>query len=88
MGATSVKRRITWPHEVIYGAARQLAAYKDLSVSALFRGYLIVLKNEQDSQVKEHMVLHIEKLMKDTDAYGWEKVQAFHATWMNQLEQM
>ena len=58
-------------------------AYKDLSVSAFVRGYSIVLKSEQDSQVKEHMVLHLEELMEDMDVYGLEKVRAFHATWMN-----
>ena len=79
-GATSVKRWITWPHEVIYGADREPAAYKDLSVSAFIREYLIVLTREQ---VKEHMVLHLE----DMDVHGWEKIRAFHATWMNQLEQ-
>ena len=57
-GATSVKRLITWPHEVIYGVDWQPDGYKDLSVIAFVRGYLIVLKSEQDSQVEEHMVLH------------------------------
>ena len=47
-------------------------AYKDLSVSAFVRGYFIVLKSEQDSQIKEHMALHLEDLMEDTKVYGWE----------------
>ena len=33
------------------------------------------------------MVLHLEEIMEDTNVYGWDKVQAFHAAWMNQMEQ-
>ena len=54
MGAMSVKNWITWPHELIYGADGQPAAYKDLFISGFVRGYLIVLQNEWDTQVKEH----------------------------------
>ena len=61
--------------------------YKDLTVSVFVRGYLIVLKSVQDTQVKEQMVLHLKELMEDMDVYGWDKVQVFHATWMNQMEQ-
>ena len=83
-GATSVKRWITWPLKVIYGVDGQPAAtYKDLSVSAFVRGYLILLTSKQDSQVKEHMVFHLEDLVEDIDVYCWEIVRAFHATWMN-----
>ena len=64
-----------------------MKSYMDLSVSAFVRAYLIVLKSEQDSQVKEHIVLHLVDLMQDTDVYGWEKVRAFHASWMSQMEQ-
>ena len=52
--------------------------YKYLSVSAFVRGYLIVLKSEQHSQVKEHTSGHLEDLVEDMDVYGCEKVQAFH----------
>ena len=36
---------------------------------------------------KEHMMLHLEEMMEDMDAYGWDKVHVFHAARMNQLEQ-
>ena len=46
-----------------------------------------MMTSEQDIKVKEHMVLHLEELMEDTDVYGSDKVQAFHAAWLKQLEQ-
>ena len=87
MGATSVERRINWLHEVLYGADRQPAAYKDMSVVTFVRGYVIVMTNESDTKVNVQMLLHLEELMENPDLYGWGKVQAFHTTWLNQLEQ-
>ena len=51
-GAMSVKKRITWPHEVIYGADGHPTTYKELTVSSFIKGYLIVLKDVQVSEVK------------------------------------
>ena len=86
-GATSVKKRFTWPHEEIYGSDGHPATYKDLTVSSFVMGYLMVLKDVQAGQVKDHMVLNLEELMEDRDIYSWEKVKSFHAAWMNQVEQ-
>ena len=83
----SVKKRITWPHGVIYGADGHPATYKDLRVSSFARGYLIVLNDVKVGEVKHCMVLHLEELIEDTNIYGWEKVKAFYAAWLNQLEQ-
>ena len=61
--------------------------YKVFTISSFISGYLIVLKSVHDTQLKDHMVSHLEELMEDTDAYGWDKVRGFHAAWMNQMEQ-
>ena len=46
-----------------------------------------MMKSERDTKVKEHMALHLEEIMEDTDVYGWDKIRAFHAAWLNQMEQ-
>ena len=61
-GATSIKKRITWPHEVIYGADSHPATYKKLTVSSFVTGYLIVLNEVQVSEIKDRMVLHLEEI--------------------------
>ena len=33
------------------------------------------------------MTTHLEELMEDVNLYSWEKVKAFNAGWLNQLEQ-
>ena len=62
-----MKKIITWPHEVIYGADGRTATYKELTVSSFVMGYLIVLKDVQAGKVKDHMVLCLDELMEDTD---------------------
>ena len=32
------------------------------------------------------MNAHLNYLMADSELYGWEKVQAYYTTWLNQLE--
>ena len=85
-GATLVTKRINWPHEV-YLADGKLAVYGDLSLAAFVRGYLIVVNSDMDTQVIAQMSQHFEECMEDTDLYGWDMVHAFHAAWLNQLEQ-
>ena len=36
--------------------------------------------------LKSHMARHLQELMADIELYGWKKVRAFHAVWLNQLE--
>ena len=72
---------------MIYGADSLPATYKDLTVSAFVSGYLILLKQEPLGQVREVMTTHLKELMEDVHCYGWEKVKAFNADWLNHLEQ-
>ena len=69
-GATSVRKRITCPHEVIYRGERQPATYKDLMVSS----FLVVLKGVQDTQVKEHIMVHLEELMETQIAIAVQRL--------------
>ena len=45
-------------------------------MATFIRGYMIVLKGEQDTQVKDHMMLHLEDQMEDADVYSLDEVQA------------
>ena len=85
-GATLVKR-IPWPHEGLYSADGKLATYGNLTFTALVRGYLMVLDIEPDTKTKGLLSHHLEDLIEDSEQYGWPRVQAFHAAWLNHIEQ-
>ena len=53
-GAIMVLKHITWPHEVLYVASGNLAAYDELTVAAFMHRYLIVV-NLEDRQVNAQL---------------------------------
>ena len=47
----------------------------------------MVLNCGMGTRVKAQMSQHLEEVMEDTDLYRWNRVRAYHAAWVNQLEQ-
>ena len=50
------------------------------------QGYLVVMEGEK-ATVRAQMASYLKDLMSDSELYGWDKVRAYHAVWLNQLEQ-
>ena len=48
-------------------------------------GYLAVLETVKPTH-KPLMTKHLEELMADAELYGWESVRAYHAVWLQQIE--
>ena len=77
-GSTLVKKRIDWV------CLQQMGSWWS---TEFVRGYSMVLNFETDTRVKAKMSQCLEDLMDNTDLYGWNRVCAYHAAWLNQLEQ-
>ena len=75
---STVVKRITWPHGLVYTSVGQPAVYDQLSIPLFISGYVAVL-DSVNSGVKEMMLKHLRELMADTATYGWEPVRAYHA---------
>ena len=65
-GATTVVRKVTWPHKVVYTAARKPTAYQDISMPLLVQDYMIIMEGEEGA-IKERMVSHLKGLMSDAE---------------------
>ena len=74
----TVSRRVTWPHKVIYSPSAQPATYEHLSPMAFVDGFVMVRLREPP---------HLQELMEDRDHYGWPVVRAYHAAWLQHIEQ-
>ena len=85
-GASTVVRKVTWLHEVVYTLEGKPAAYQDISVPLFVPGYLITM-DSQDTTTKHRMVEHLQDLMSDAEMYGWDRTKAFNGLWRNQIEQ-
>ena len=79
-------KQITWPHELIYILVGLPVVYKDLSPMLFVNGYLEVLAMLNED-IKWLMLSHLQELMADGEAYGWHVVLAYHAAWLQHLEQ-
>ena len=46
-GATTILKKITWPHEVVYASAGKPASYQDMSVHQFVYGFFLVMDSEE-----------------------------------------
>ena len=74
---STVVRRITWPHELIYTARGQPVVYEQLTLPIFLTDYLADV-DTMKLGLKEANLKHICELMVDADTYGWEAVHAYH----------
>jgi hypothetical protein len=83
------KKAIDWPQYYVYrGAARNTPAFDELKLDEFTAGFLSVLQASKDPQeVKNIQLLHLQKLMTDTQTYPWEVVRNFHGILLQQMEQ-
>ena len=75
-----------WPHEYVFTPAGQPAAYESLSIIAFVTGYLTIM-DLQSEALKRKMSAHLQEIMEDGETFGWPMVRAYHAVWLQHLEQ-
>ena len=78
---TPVLKRFTRLHEVVYTSAGQPAVYEEMNSVLFVNGYLTVMVDESE-ELKPHMLRHLQELIGDDKAYGWESVLSYHAAWL------
>ena len=50
-------------------------------------GFCQILREEQDPQVREHMLDYLIALMEDTNDFSWDVARASHAVLLCRMEQ-
>ena len=83
-----VPNRVKWPQEfVLSGFKKERVQYDQLSVVQWVAGYCRILREEQNPQVKEHMVDYLIALMEDAHDFSWDAARASHAVLLCRMEQ-
>ena len=83
---TQVLRKVDWPHKFIYLTDGKAAEYEAMSVPLFVSGDVKIM-DSQKSDIRAIRSTHLADLMTDSELYGWEAVPAFHAIWLQQMEQ-
>ena len=83
---TSAIHRVIWPHEYVFTPDGQPAAYESLSSMAFVTGFITIM-DLQSEPLRKKMSTHLKKLMEDGETAGWPMVRAYHAVWLQHIEQ-
>ena len=82
-----VLNRVKWSQEfVLSGLKKERIQYDQLSVVQWVAGFCRILREEQDLQVKEHMLDYLIALMEDANDFSWDAVWASHAVPLCRME--
>ena len=83
-----VPNRVKWPQEfVLSGFKKERVQYDQLSVVQWVAGYCRILREEQNPQVKEHMIDYLIALMEDAHDFSWDAARASHTVLLCRMEQ-
>ena len=70
---TTIVTQITWLHNVLFMCSGEQAMYEKLDSMPFITGYITVMARVPE-HIKSRMLLHLQKLKDDGEAYGWEGV--------------
>ena len=82
---STVVKRITWTHELVYTLRGEPVTYELISLPQFVTGYLSVLDTVKSGE-RHIMLKHPKELMADASTYRWEAMRAYHGVWLQQLE--
>ena len=83
---TTAIHKILWPHELIFTPEGQSTTCESLSVMAFVKGFLTIMSLQKDA-LRIKMGDHLQEMMEDGETFGWPMVGAYHAVWLQYLEQ-
>ena len=83
---TTVVRQVTWHHEVVYYPSAQPVVYEQIFSMAFVNGYIIIISKDLP-HTKAFMLTYLQELKEDGDHYRWPAVRAYHAAWLQHIEQ-
>ena len=83
-----VSNRVKWPHEyVLSGSSKERTTYDQLSVIQWVAGFCRIMREEKNSNVKDHMLDYIISLFDDANDFSWDAAKASHAVLLCRMEQ-
>ena len=83
-----VKNRVKWPHEyILSGLNKEHVLYDQLSVTQWVAGFGRTMREESNSEIRQHMLDYMISLMDDANYLSWILANASHAVLLCRMEQ-
>ena len=84
----TVKNRIKWPHEYVLSRLnKERVSYDQLSVTQWVAGFGRTMREETNTELREHMLEYLISLMDDANDFSWISAKASHAVLLCRMEQ-
>ena len=83
-----VRNRVKWPHEfVLAGSTKEHISYDQLSMVQWMAGFCRTMREENDINLRSHMLNYVIDLLDDAQDFSWTAAKASHAVLLCHMEQ-
>ena len=83
-----VRNRDKWPHEfVLAGSTKERISYDQLSMVQWMDGFCRTMREENDINLRSHMLNYVIDLLDDAQDFSWTAAKASHAVLLCRMEQ-
>ena len=83
-----VNQRVKWPHEfVLAGTSKDRLNYNQLNITQWMAGFCRIMRDEESSQTRGHMLNYLIALLDDSNDFSWQAAKASHAVLLCRMEQ-
>ena len=82
------KHEVPWPHNyVLTGNTKSRASYDNLFMSQWVAGFCQIIREQNDTTVKNQMLDYMSDLMEDSHDFGWQAAKGCHAVLLDKMEE-
>ena len=83
-----VKNEIPWPQNYILGGSSKCrVSYDNLSISQWDSGFVTIIRDGKDPNVKQCMLDYLAEIMDDSHDFGWKTAKGAHAVLLCMMEE-
>ena len=83
-----VNQTVKWPHEfVLARTSKDRLNYNQLNITQWMAGFCRIMRDEESSQTRGHMLDYLIALLDDSNDFSWQAVKASHAVRLCRMEQ-
>ena len=83
-----VRNRVKWPHEFVLACStKECISYDQLSMVQWMAGFCCTMREENDQNLRSHMLNYLIDLLDDAQDFSWTVAKASHAVLLCRMEQ-
>ena len=83
-----VNEPVKWPHKyVLLFSNKEHVSYDQLSFTQWLAGFCCFMREDKNSEIKDHMLDYFVDLLDDANDFSWDSAKTSHVVLLFQMEQ-